>query len=392
MDRIKKHYITEFIGLDLLRFILSTVVVFRHYYHFYFPYPDSPYVHQDTIITEQPFFDYIWPLYDWGNYAVQVFWIISGLIFYSVYNKELSAKALSFGEYSFLRFTRLYPLHFASLIFVTIAQLIYLQSHGTFFVYQNNTVSNFFLQLLFIGAWVPDFHHSFNTPVWSVSIEIFTYLVFYLLTYAGLTKGRKLIWLIGVLVVFEFYGILPLFGYCMLYFFSGCLVARYIEEGVSLNRLLIISIVVSVVLAVLVKVIRPFLPLEMVQGFFFTLRKIPIAITFILLFIVLFYKMKSPGIIKLFKNLGNMTYSTYMVHFPLQIVIFLILEPVSYTYFNNPLVLFMFVAISVSAGWIAYQYFEKPIQKYLRQRYSAKQREMPVVLNVEEKERRSATN
>jgi peptidoglycan/LPS O-acetylase OafA/YrhL len=171
----------------------------------------------------------------------------------------------------------------------------------------------------------------------------------------------------------------------MLYFFSGCLVARYIEKGVSLNYLLIISIGVSVVLAVLVQVIRPYLPLEMVQGFFFTLRKIPIAITFILLFIVVFRNMKSPAIIKLFKNLGNMTYSTYMVHFPLQIVIFLILEPASYTYFNNPLVLLMFVSISVGAGWIVFEYFEKPAQKYLRQRYSPKQREMPVVVNMEEK-------
>lgn len=60
--------------------------------------------------------------------------------------------------------------------------------------------------------------------------------------------------------------------------------------------------------------------------------------------------------------------------------------------FNNPLVLLMFVTISVTASWTAFEYFEKPAQKYLRERYSTKQREMPVVVDVEEKKRQSETN
>ena len=47
----------------------------------------------------------------------------------------------------------------------------------------------------------------------------------------------------------------------------------------------------------------------------------------------------------------------------------------------------MFVTISVTAGWIAFEYFEKLVQKYLRERYSTKQREMPVVVDVEEKKK-----
>jgi len=47
----------------------------------------------------------------------------------------------------------------------------------------------------------------------------------------------------------------------------------------------------------------------------------------------------------------------------------------------------MFVTISVTAGWIALEYFEKLAQKYLRERYSTKQREMPVVVDVEEKKK-----
>jgi len=49
----------------------------------------------------------------------------------------------------------------------------------------------------------------------------------------------------------------------------------------------------------------------------------------------------------------------------------------------------MFVTISVTAGWIALEYFEKLAQKNLRERCSTKQLEMPVVVDVEEKKKGS---
>src|SRR5688572_18784184 len=147
MNEAKRNYIAEFIGVDLLRFILSLAVIFRHYYHFYFPYPDGPFEDPASLITEQPFFNMLWPVYDWGNYAVQVFWMISGLIFYSVYHQEIAEKATGFQKFAFLRFSRLYPLHFLTLLVAAAAQGAYFLTHGVYFVYQANDLSHFFLQL-----------------------------------------------------------------------------------------------------------------------------------------------------------------------------------------------------------------------------------------------------
>ena len=52
----KREYITDFIGLDLLRFILALVVVVRHYYHFYGPFPDSHFNILGMDMTDEPFY------------------------------------------------------------------------------------------------------------------------------------------------------------------------------------------------------------------------------------------------------------------------------------------------------------------------------------------------
>ena len=99
---VKREYITDFIGLDLLRFILALVVVVRHYYHFYGPFPDSQFNVDGfgTGITDEPLYSLLSPLYNLGHLAVPMFWLISGLIFYSVYHVEITKNEISIGRFS----------------------------------------------------------------------------------------------------------------------------------------------------------------------------------------------------------------------------------------------------------------------------------------------------
>jgi peptidoglycan/LPS O-acetylase OafA/YrhL len=173
--------------------------------------------------------------------------------------------------------------------------------------------------------------------------------------------------------MFSYYGILPPFNECLLYFFFGCLLARLIQVGIPLKSLLIRYILVSLACIVLVKALRYFVPQDLrilSDNQLLLLRLIPITSSLVLLFIVVFHTITSRRITSFFRNLGNMTYSVYLVHYPIQITIFLILRPDSYTVFNSPKILFLFLATSIFVGWIAYEYFEKPVQKYLRFKYS----------------------
>lgn len=370
---IKRKYITEFIGLDLLRFALSVTVLIRNYYHFYGPFPDGPFVDVGGIITEQPLYNILGFVYNQGGYAVQVFWLVSGLIFYSVYHEDIVNKKINFAGFSFLRFSRLYPLHFATLLVVALLQLYFFQQYGTYFTYQENDLSHFFLQLFFMGTWFPTIHHSFNVPVWSVSVEIFVYIIFYLITAASITKGKGLTLIILVLFVFNIYGMLPPFNECLLYFFSGCLLAKLVQSGIPLKSLLVRYVLVTIICIVTVIVLRRFLPedlLIMDDDLLFMFRVIPISSSLVLTFILIFHNITSQRIISVFRGLGNMTYSLYLVHFPMQVLIFLIVRPTSHTFFNSPYTLISFMAICILVAWIVYEYFEKPAQKYLRIKYS----------------------
>ena len=367
-----RKYISEFVGLDLLRFLLAVVVVMVHYYHFYGPFPDGPFKNSNSVIPEEPLFFIFWPIYTIGGSAVQVFWLISGLIFYSVYYHDIATRKVSFEKFSFLRFTRLYPLHFATLFAALIVQLTFFYYHHQYFVYQTMDISHFFMQLFFIGAWTPSVDFSFNVPMWSVSIEIFVYIVFYLLAAISFFDGRKLLFMIGVSVVFLQSGILSPFDRCLLYFLSGCLLARWIGEGVPLKTLLVRYLIASIAFGVITKVLRVTLTPELLTPFSDVIKEfknVPIASTVVILFIYAFRNISSPKVISLFKQLGNMTYSVYAVHFSIQIAMFLIINPRSYKTFDSPLYLFVFMAVSIVAGWLAFEYFERPVQKYLRSAY-----------------------
>src|SRR4030095_15480338 len=106
----KRSYITDYVGLDLMRFFLSLAVVLRHYFCFYYRLGNL-----DTIIKSQPYYNILGIFYKYGHYSVQVFWLISGIIFQSIYFEQIADAGIGFEEFAFLRFSRLYPLHFATL-------------------------------------------------------------------------------------------------------------------------------------------------------------------------------------------------------------------------------------------------------------------------------------
>ena len=368
----KRTYLTEFIGLDLLRFMLAVSVVVRHYYHFYGPFKDSPFNDFGLYISIEPFYGTLKTIYNNGHYAVQVFWLISGLIFYTIYEKEISNKYISFGKFVFLRFTRLYPLHFLMLLIVAALQVTYYKMHGEYFVYQINDLNRFFLQLFFMDAWLPTDKHSFNIPAWSVSVEVFVYLVYFLMSTANLTAGKKLWTIFLFTMLINAFDILLPFNRCLMFFFAGCILARYMMQNVSLARLLLANVAIIATITLYARLLKAHMVEEpgfMNINFVYTFRLIFVSAALVLLFIIAFRSMRSKFLISFFKVLGNMTYSIYLVHMPLQIAIFMILRPTNYNVFNSPVILGVFLASSITVGWLMYNFFEKPVQRYLRVKY-----------------------
>src|SRR5262249_29252992 len=100
-------------------------------------------------------------------------------IFFWKYGEQIASSRVSFREFGVGRFSRLYPLHFLSLLLVVIFQQVYWHTHGTNFIYGNNGGLDFAYQLLFASNWFSWQGYSFNGPIWSVSAEILIYFAFF---------------------------------------------------------------------------------------------------------------------------------------------------------------------------------------------------------------------
>lgn len=123
------------------------------------------------------------------------------------YFKNISTRSISPLNFFILRFSRLYPLHFVSLIVVAIFAFIFFQNSGFHFIYGQNDLKHFVLNLFLISHWGFQDGTSFNEPIWSVSIEIFLYGAFFIMSY--FLKNIIMICisliLIGLLITFKIY-------------------------------------------------------------------------------------------------------------------------------------------------------------------------------------------
>ena len=104
-----------------------------HYQHFYMPSAgDFSLVNRSA----QPFFTELKFFYLHGHAAVHLFWVISGFIFASIY--AASPKTVTVAHFAVNRFARLYPLHFITLLVVTLLQIFAVSAVGHYQIYPAN--------------------------------------------------------------------------------------------------------------------------------------------------------------------------------------------------------------------------------------------------------------
>jgi peptidoglycan/LPS O-acetylase OafA/YrhL len=127
-------------------------------------------------------------LHTYGWTMVDLFFVLSGYIFAHVYVHDHALKtAKGQGDFAVARFARLYPLHFFMLL---VAAIVY---HT---VPQDDAI-RFAAHLVMAQALVAPVGESFVGPSWSISVEIFCYLLFT----AAAFFGRRWLTAISILAV-----------------------------------------------------------------------------------------------------------------------------------------------------------------------------------------------
>ena len=170
-------YPKRFYSLDVLRGLAALSIVFWHWQHFFFLGGKPP----SFAGNQQPLFNIFFIFYNKGYFAVDLFFSLSGFIFYWLYSSQISNREILGKDFFILRFSRLYPLHLLTLLWVAALHILFANVANTYFVYPYNDAYHFFLNLALASSWGLEKGYSFNGPVWSVSVEVLLYALFFLM-------------------------------------------------------------------------------------------------------------------------------------------------------------------------------------------------------------------
>ena len=346
-------------GIKILRFISALAILIWHYQHFNYPLTDS------SRIIDQPFFNILKIFYTKGYMAVNFFWCISGFIFFWKYGEKI--KNITFAIFFKSRFSRLYPLHFLTLILVLILQKIYFYHIEDLYIYKNNDFFHFILQFFMASNWGFENASSFNGPIWSISIEVIIYGFFFILLKTlknSILVNLSIILICLVIKIFYEHQASQIVD-CALFFFTGGCVSFFINYLENMSRIILKLLLAPIIFFLIYLIIDRQIYNLNNFNYIFQLIFFPLTI-----FFFCDISSKNKNISNLFSFLGNLTYSSYLLHFPVQllITIFFIYSGKEIPFFNNYFFIF-YISFVLSISWISYNYFENPMKNYIRNNF-----------------------
>lgn len=341
-------------SLDFLRGVAAYVVIFWHWKMLFYVNNTKPKIES----KELPFYDFFSIFYNHGLLAVEFFFCLSGFIFFYYFKSKILDGSLSAKKFAVDRISRIYPLHIVTLILVAALQFISLHSSGYYLAFIYNDAYHAFLNVFMLHAWGFQNGFSYNAPSWSISIEILLYLLFFVLLTVKLNNNFLAIAMIALgafLYPYSYNLSVGLFS-----FFSGGLLAmgyECVSRKASKSGTLLASVVL-LVSGLSILIYRSEFNPNWVAALFF----IPLILTFTSISAI------SPLFLKRVKFFGDISFSIYLLHFPVMIITSIIVNllGVDKSIYLHEYFFLGFVIVLTILGWISHYHFEIPLMKCIR--------------------------
>lgn len=367
--------------LDALRGLAALSVVFWHWQHFFLSGPVPETVDRTTL----PFYDWFFLFYEHGWLAIDLFFCLSGFVFYWQYSRPVAEGSMTPGTFAILRLSRLYPLHVVTLVLVAVGQSLLMQAQGTFFVYEHNDPTHFLLNLLFASSWGLEQGYSFNGPGWSISIEVLLYALFFVCCRLFLVRLILLaaISLIGFLIQAIYH--VPIGRGVGFFFLGGCVYLVYQQimatapQQIRRTTVWTVGLLAGAWLAVFVAAMKGFdisgflvpFPQSLVYAIKMLLSNLPTVLLFpltVLALVLLEYRVGPIG--QSLSFLGDISYSSYLLHFPLQLFVVILATRFSldHSLYYSGWAMAGFFVVLLTLSLASHHYFEIPMQRFLRKR------------------------
>jgi peptidoglycan/LPS O-acetylase OafA/YrhL len=211
--------------------------------------------------------------------------------------------------------------------------------------------------------WDGNKSESFNGPIWSISVEVLVYIIFFIIS--RFFKRRIFINIIIIMFCMIMKSIKissPILN-CLTFFYVGgiaALINEKLENKIS-RKLLILLGTIAIFLEPFMFFINYFSKFEYFNYIFM--------ITYFPITVYIFsqnFDVK-PSVHKFIELLGNLTYASYLIHFPIQIIIYLLLSYLKIPIpFYSSIFLIFFLSLTFTISFFIYVYFEMPMQKKIR--------------------------
>ncbi|GLR70934.1 acyltransferase family protein [Agaribacter marinus] len=349
--------------LTSLRGIAAFCVVLYHLKYF---------LHQHDFSNALSF------LYNKGYLAVDFFFLLSGFILAYNYAETFSNK-LNFSEiqtFIIKRIARIYPLHVFVLALFLLFPLAFLITDRSIDAKQYSLVALFF-KILLVDIWIitGEYWNTWNMPSWTISGELFAYLLlpFVLLVFPKKSTGVFILFCVLVLsiaIMYDFFGFVSLgegistlgLFRCVVTFYCGvCLHVFFVKFKDKISNRGAVSLLVFACTSCVV------------LGFNFTANHFFVPSLFaLMLFAFLCSKTPLHTLLnhKGMVYFGEISYSLYLNHiFVIAFYKMLFLADASYAS------VFDLTAIIVSCivmSHFTYQYIERPMRRYTVKRWSSR--------------------
>ena len=324
------------------------------------------------------------PIIAEGDIFVDFFFVLSGFVIAHAYQNKIQNK-LSFHDFFILRVARIYPLH----IFMLFVWLLYILAK--YFVHtmyglgsdptEHSNLYSFILNVVLLHSIGLLDSLSWNAPSWSISVELFAYLIFFAIVALFHKATGKVLFIalavISYILLVSFAGetLLRTFDYgllrCLGSFFVGAALRSWTRD-ISYNSLSkgngFLEILSLMIMLFCVSQIKGSILFEFLSFMSFGL-------------VIFIFSIQERGIVSKWLSsrflifLGKISYSIYMIHAIIAFAtfdaaIYILKMPVIETASGGkliytplaPLYMILYVAIVILISNYTYNWIEKPLR------------------------------